>query len=134
MNHGAAARGELRLSKAWYGLGILMLIAVATVSLVPVPDTGVGDKLAHVVTYFVLGGWFGLLASRRTALVWTIVGLTLFGVLIELLQGMTGYRYAEWADVAANFSGTLIGALLYFTPLADLLAWVDRILARALSG
>lgn len=134
MNPGTAARGELRLQKTWYGLGALMLAGVALVSLIPVADTGVGDKLAHVFTYFVLAGWFALLAPNRWALAWTIVGLTLFGMLIELLQGMTGYRYAEWADVAANIAGTLIGAMLYFTPLAGFFAWIDRILARALSG
>ena len=95
--------------KAWYGLG-------ADVSR---GGGGFADArsryrrwrqvFAHVVTYFVLAGWFGLLASKPAALVMTIVGLTLFGVLLELLQGMTGYRYAEWADVAANVSGTLIG-------------------------
>lgn len=134
MNPGSAVRGELRLLKAWYGLGVLMLAGVALVSLMPAADTGVGDKFAHVLTYFMLGGWFGLLAPKRAALVGTIVGLTLFGMLLELLQGMTAYRYAEWADVAANTAGTLIGVLLHFTPLARLLARIDRFLADALSG
>lgn len=132
----AAAEKDLCLWKAWYGLGILMLLVVAVLSLMPVPDTGVGvnDKLAHVVTYFTLASWFALLAPQRAALLWTVVGLLAFGVLLEVLQGMTGYRYAEWADIAANASGTLVGALLYFTPLPRLFRLLDQGLARFVSG
>ena len=134
MNPDAGTRGELRLLKAWYGLGALMLAGVAVISLVPVPDTGVGDKFSHVLTYAVLGCWFGLLAPNRAALLWTVAGLTLFGMLLEVLQGLTNYRYAEWADVGANAAGTLVGVLLHYTPLRRALALVDRGLARVLSG
>ena len=38
----------------------------------PMPSTGVNDKLSHLVTYFTLAGWFGLLAGNRVALAWTL--------------------------------------------------------------
>jgi len=107
-----------------------MLLLVGFVSLMPVPDTGVNDKFSHLVTYFILGGWFGLLAASRVSLGWTIVGLVAYGMLIELLQGMTAHRYAEWGDVLANTVGTMAGILLYFSPLPRLLRLVDRSLAR----
>ena len=119
----------LKLVKIWYLLGGLMLLAVGTVSLMPVPDVGVNDKLSHLVTYFFLGGWFSLLATNRVSLGWTIIGLIAYGILLELLQGMTAYRYAEWGDVLANASGTMAGILLYFSPLPRLLRFVDRKLA-----
>jgi len=119
----------LKLVKIWYLLGGLMLLAVGTVSLMPVPDVGVNDKLSHLVTYFFLGGWFSLLATNRVSLGWTIVGLIAYGILLELLQGMTAYRYAEWGDVLANASGTMAGILLYFSPLPRLLGYIDRKLA-----
>ena len=106
-----------------------MLLLVGFVSLMPVPDTGVNDKFSHLVTYFILGGWFGLLATGRVSLGWTIVGLIAYGMLIELLQGMTTHRYAEWADVLANTGGTMAGILLYFSTLPRLLRLVDRKLA-----
>ena len=120
----------LKLEKIWYLLGGLMLLAVGIVSLVPAPDVGVGDKLSHLVTYFTLAAWFSLLATSRASLGWTIAGLLAYGILLELLQGMTGYRYAEWGDVLANASGTLAGILLYFSPLPRLLNYVDSKLAR----
>jgi VanZ family protein len=124
-----SSRGRLRLIAAWYGLGVLMLLAVGVLSLMPVADTGVNDKLSHFVTYFLLAGWFGLLASGRPALLWTVAGLIAFGVLIELLQGMTSYRYQEWGDVLANSSGVVLGILLGLTPLRRLLTRVDGRLA-----
>jgi len=106
-----------------------MLLMVGTVSLVPAPDIGVSDKLSHLVTYFFLAGWFSLLATNRASLGWTIIGLVAYGILLELLQGMTVYRYAEWGDVLANTSGTMAGILLYFSPLPRLLRFVDSKLA-----
>ena len=119
----------LKLVKLWYLLGGLMLLMVGAVSLMPVPDVGVNDKFSHLVTYFFLGGWFSLLATNRVSLGWTIIGLIAYGMLIELLQGMTAHRYAEWGDVLANTVGTLAGILLYFSPLPRLLRFVDRKLA-----
>jgi VanZ family protein len=107
-----------------------MLLGVAVASLVPGPDTGVNDKLTHLVTYFLLAGWFSLLVINRTRLGWTVIGLIAYGMLIELLQGMTSYRYPEWGDVLANGIGILAGVLLYFTPLPRLLRFVDSRLAR----
>ena len=122
--------GRLRLLAVWYGLGALLLLLVGTASLMPAPDTGVNDKLSHFIAYFVLAGWFGLLASGRPGLVWTVAGLIAYGICIELLQGMTSYRYLEWGDVIANSSGVIVGITLYLTPLRGLLFFVDEILAR----
>lgn len=119
----------LKLVKIWYLLGGLMLLAVGTISLMPAPDVGVNDKLSHLVTYFFLGGWFSLLATNRVSLGWTIIGLIAYGILLELLQGMTAYRYAEWGDVLANASGTMAGILLNFSPLPRLLGDIDSKLA-----
>jgi VanZ family protein len=120
---------RLKLVKIWYLLGGFLLLMVATVSLMPVPDVGVNDKFSHLVTYFFLGGWFSLLAANRAALGWTITGLIAYGILLELLQGMTDHRYAEWGDVLANASGTMVGILLYFSPLPRLLVYIDSKLA-----
>ena len=123
-------RSPLRLAATWYAIGAVMLLGVAVVSLVPVPDIGVSDKLSHLVTYFLLAGWFSLLAINRTRLGWTVIGLIAYGMLIELLQGITSYRYPEWGDVLANGIGVLAGIVLYFSPLPRLFRSVDSRLAR----
>ena len=120
----------LKLAVIWYLLGGLMLLLVGFVSLMPLPDVGVNDKFSHLLTYFFLGGWFGLLATGRVSLGWTVIGLIGYGMVIELLQGMTAHRYAEWGDVLANAGGTMGGILLYFSPLPRLLRLVDTKLAR----
>ncbi len=128
----ASARRRLELAKLWYSLATLMLLVVAAASLLPAPDVGVSDKLSHVITYLVLAGWFSLLASNRVVLCWTAVGLLAYGMLMELLQGTTGYRYAEWGDVLANGAGVVAGSLFYFSPFPRLLRFVDSRLAPVL--
>ena len=124
------SRGVPQLLAVWYGLGVLLLLAVAALSLMPVTDTGVNDKLSHLVTYFMLAGWFSMLAGKRSVLVATFAAVVAYGGLIELLQAMTPHRQAEWADLLANSLGAAIGIWLYFTPLRRLLLFIDRGLAR----
>lgn len=126
----SSAAKTLGLRGLWYACGAGLLVVVAVLSLLPVPDVGVGDKLSHLLTYAVLGGWFGLLVTRPAGLGLVFAGLLAYGALIELLQGMTGYRYAEWGDLLANAIGLLLGLPLYFTPLRRLLYEVDRLLLR----
>jgi membrane associated rhomboid family serine protease len=125
-------RQGLSLIRLWYACGAAMLFAVAFVSLMPAPAIGVSDKLSHLLTYTLLSGWFCLLARRRTALAGSIVGLIAYGMMIEVLQGLTGYRYAEWGDVIANGAGCLLGALGYLRPLRRSFALVDHKLASLL--
>ncbi len=124
------AAPQLRLAALWYAVGAGLLLAVAVLSLMPLPDVGVGDKLSHVVTYFVLAGYFSVLARRRRSLLWLALGLVVYGALIEVVQGLSGYRQAEWGDLLANGAGTLAGLLLHFTPLGRLLNWIDLRLAQ----
>ena len=121
-----------RLAVVWYGIGVMMLLAVAALSLMPVPSTGVNDKLSHLVTYFLLAGWFALLAAKRATLIWILAGVAAYGGLLELLQAMTPYRQAEWADLLANSLGAAAGIWLHFTPLRRLLLLIDSGLARVM--
>ncbi len=42
------------------------------------------------------------------------LGLIVYGVVMELLQGQTGYRSMEAWDLVADFSGQLLGHFLLF--------------------
>ncbi|MCP4470609.1 MAG: VanZ family protein [Gammaproteobacteria bacterium] len=127
---------SLKLVRIWYALGMMMLIAVAVVSLLPVLDVGVGgsDKFLHLLTYFLLAGWFGLLVRDRVMLGWTLAALIAYGALLELLQGQTGYRFAEWGDVVANSIGALAGVTLHFTLLRRLFGILDDRLSTIFSS
>ena len=126
------SNSTLKFSTFWYLGGGAMLLLVAISSLIPVPDIGVSDKFAHFLTYATLSGWFSLLVARRVSLLWVIAGLIVYGMAIEGLQGLTDYRYPEWADVVANSAGVILGTLGFFSPLYRLLRVVDLFLAGVL--
>ena len=129
-SRGVPFSSALRLKKFWYLLGAVMLLAVGVASLMPVPpQDGVNDKLLHLLTYVVLGAWFALLAQNRAALALSGLGLICYGALIEVLQGLTGYRVAEWGDMLANGLGVALGLMCYPTPLRSVLRWIDKRLA-----
>ncbi|MDE0746286.1 MAG: VanZ family protein [Porticoccaceae bacterium] len=93
------------------------ILAVMILSLLPitVPHELVSwqDKVHHSVAY----GLLFLLAisayGYRFAL-WRIgVVLALFGLLMEIAQSMTAYRYGDPLDFLANISGILLVGIAY---------------------
>jgi VanZ family protein len=86
------------------------LVVVLVLSLMPpqfpLPTTG-WDKSNHVMVYAVLAmlGCMSYPQSKAPVL----LGLLVYGGVIELLQGLTGYRSAEWLDVIADGLGLLVG-------------------------
>ena len=96
---------------------LLITVSVLVLALWPSPaslpvQTG-WDKADHVLAFAVLG-IVGLWAWPQ-AQVRVSVGLLGYGGFIEVLQGMTGYREADWHDFAADAIG--IGVALLATRL-----------------
>ena len=119
------------LYQLWIGLGVVLLILIAILSLIPVPDGPAGnDKLAHVIMYAIPSSWFSLIVMRRTSLVWIFVALMSYGLLMEFLQGLTDYRSAEFGDAMANGLGAIIGLMSHFSPLRRWLIIIDHRLSR----
>lgn len=118
----------MTLRMAWGLLGGLLITLITVLSLIPMgpPPLAIpnGDKLNHALAYITLTWWFGQLlpARRRLFLVLALLG---YGVLIELAQGLTGYRSADPKDVLANGVGILLGLALLRTPAGRLYAWLD---------
>ena len=67
------------------------------------------DKVMHASAYMVFYtvGW--LAYGDRLVSLPLHLSLLAYGMGIEVLQSQTGYRNAEWADLAANFAGQCLG-------------------------
>jgi len=120
---------RLRLSWLWLSLGLTLVATVWFLSLTPHPpsiDIQDGDKYGHLLAYGSLMLWFGWLYPRRVH--WRVALLFLLqGVLLELLQGLSGYRYADVYDMVANGLGVALGwTLVSFSAgaLGRLESWI----------
>ena len=87
-------------------LSVLVLSLLPTST--PLPSTG-WDKSNHVLGFAILAA-LGSLGYRRQGLK-VSVGLLAFGVLIEVLQAFSGYRFAEWGDLLSDMIGIALGIL-----------------------
>lgn len=68
------------------------------------------DKLNHLLVFAGLAVLGCRAYAGRAVLV--LAGLLAYGGAIELLQALTGYRTAEWLDLAADGAGASCGCLL----------------------
>ena len=93
----------------WLRLGwCLAMLGVAVLALLPTelltaPVFNWWDKAQHALAFAVLtvwGLWAWPLAWR-----WVLAGMLVFGAAIELAQWACGWRFAEWADWAADAVG-----------------------------
>jgi len=66
------------------------------------------DKIGHAIGFFVLAVAYGGVVVRNR---WPYVfaGLVLFGIAIELAQIPVATRSAEWADLAGDCIGLILG-------------------------
>ncbi len=101
------------LRKVWLALGGLWVAAVFYLSLMPHPPQPMSfhgvDKLEHALAYALLMLWFCQVYVGHSTRIKLLLSLVAMGVAIEILQGMSGYRYFEYADMLANTTGVLIG-------------------------
>lgn len=107
-----------------YTFSTLITVAIAILSLMPVPETPLGqisyiDKWTHVVMYLGMAGayWLDyLLHQKKNYRPWlgALVYPILLGGLMELLQAYctNGLRSGEWADWVADAIGAVIGYYL----------------------
>ncbi len=74
--------------------------------------------------------WFSLVFARGWVRFVVALGLLVLGVSLEYLQGMSGYRAFEYADMAANSAGIFCALLASKTPLSRSLAILENYLFR----
>ena len=118
----------LHHARTAYLLAFAMLVMVVVLSLVPAPQLVAGsDKLIHFVVYLGLSAGFSILVCRNRSLYLVGAGLIVYGISIEWLQGLTGYRYFEYQDILANSAGVLVGLLIRMSPIP---LWVRQLEQR----
>ncbi|GAA4289774.1 hypothetical protein GCM10023163_01860 [Aestuariibaculum suncheonense] len=116
------------LKKQLFLISVLYTLALTFVCLMrlkELPDVGISnaDKIFHGITYLVLALlWYGTFLlkfkwSSVKALIYSALFSIIFGIIIEVLQGMvTVTRKPDYEDVIANSVGVLLAvgiALLY---------------------
>jgi VanZ family protein len=124
----------LKYRKLWITVGFSLVLLVVYLSLTRNPPAPLtfdhADKLEHALAYATLSFWFcqiypsarlGVVVS--TALIW-------LGVVLEYMQGWTGYRTFDVLDMAADGIGVLLGWLLTCTPLGRMLVFIECRMAR----
>ncbi len=124
-------RFSLRYRSVWLAIGWLLVALVIYLSLTPRPlelHVQHGDKYSHLLAYFVLMGWFQQIYRAFPERTLLLAGFVALGVGIEFLQGWSGVRFFDPADMLANTLGALLAWLLGWTRFGTLLcrfeAWV----------
>lgn len=114
----------------WTGLWCAAIAVVVVLSLAPpppMPPVQSGDKLGHLVAYFVLAAGAVQLYARWPSLLGAGIGLVLLGIGLEYAQGaLTETRQMERADALANTLGVVAGLAVRLTPWRDALLHLDR--------
>lgn len=118
------------LRSGWLALGWLWVATVSYLSLMPHPPEPVSfdgvDKLEHALAYTLLMLWFCQIVVAKRARILLFIAFVVMGVAIEILQGLSGYRYFEYADMLANTTGVLIGFCLAYTQMGCVLMKLER--------
>lgn len=105
-------RFDMRTTLIWRTIFVFSLIILMVLALIPMsgkPSFSGQDKVLHLLAFaglFVLG--FCSFPSR-SSWPYLYLGLLLFGVCMEVLQGQTSYRSMEGWDLVADLLGIVLG-------------------------
>lgn len=104
---------QARWRPLWRAWLVVLVTVVACAAFTPgtsAPTLGVGDKADHVLAFvaLALAGALSCRAGPRPALA-VALALLGYGALIEIVQTQVPGRYGEWADLAADSLGTVLG-------------------------
>lgn len=122
----------LRYRWLWLVLGMLLLVVGVFAALAPMPARSlleVNDKVVHATVFLCFMVWFSAFFRPR---LWPLLFLALvgYGILIELLQGLTVARMADPKDVVADTVGLVLGWLLAAAGLSRWCEVVESWLVR----
>jgi VanZ family protein len=121
---------HLQFLRFWRLLGWLAVGGVIYLSLTPLlPDFKLSvpaqDKFEHFIAYALLAWWLSQAYPLRLH---GLLGffLVALGIILEVLQGFTGYRDFEYADMLADTLGVVGGYLLARTSAGTTFRRLER--------
>jgi VanZ like family. len=116
---------QLSHRRIWLSLGVVIIAAIWILSLIPSPPQ-IGfegeDKVGHVVAYGVMMLWWSQILIRFRDRLIIAAAFVAMGILIEFVQGWTGLRTFEVADMIADANGVALGWCIACTPAGSALA------------
>jgi len=124
---------QLRFLNVWLCVGAALVAVVAYLSLTPNPlDAGRFHevKVGHFIAYATLMLWFAQIFRSAQGRIWVGLSIALLGVLLEYLQGATGYRTFAYSDMRDNALGVIAGLALAYAGLGGMLGRLDGWLAH----
>lgn len=99
---------RIRIIAFWWFAALVVAGSLAPAA--HIPESGLPDKIGHALAYGILTV-LGLCAYPRHTLA-VVAGVFGLGAALEGLQQLTPTRTFEWADIAANSVGILLGLAL----------------------
>jgi len=124
----------LKLKNLWLIIGAALILLVIVLSLIPNPPNPANfkgsDKIGHFSAYALMMLWFSQIYVRNRTRWALALAFIVLGIVLECLQGLSGYRSFEYADMGANTAGVLCALLLAQTRLSRSLEAAERLLLR----
>lgn len=105
--------------QAWRILCALLIGVVSALMLWPRPPASLDlvgwDKANHAIAFAAtaLAGLLGRSRDSRASAATVLLALLAWGAALELLQSVLPPRQGDWADLAADGVGLLLGALAF---------------------
>ena len=114
----------------WRVLGRALVVVMLVLALLPAPQVvgavPFGDKIGHVLGFAALMLWYAQIYGGARERLRCALGGVAFGLAIEILQALTPYRSAEFADFVADALGVGLGWLVARGPFGDGLTWLEN--------
>jgi len=119
----------LTYKKFWHCIGLFAILSTFYISLKQMsggtPPFPHFDKFCHFTIYSLLAHYHCNLFLKLKKY-WVFIFFFAMGIMIEFLQGMTGYRFFELADIIANTLGVLFGQTILLKIFPDYIWRLDR--------
>jgi VanZ family protein len=122
------------VTKFWWVLGVVLVIAALIVCLMPTPELpktfDFNDKVWHILGHTALATYFTGLVARQNW--WKILLFLLaFGISVEFAQHFMNWgRQGDWRDVLGNAAGNLLGLALGWIGLRHWPQWFAWLFGR----
>ena len=126
----------LRARRLWLSLGWMLILLVVFLSLASNPievlPVAAGDKLGHVLAYGVLMVWFANLYETSAKRRMFAIGFVAMGIALEFVQGWSGYRAFELADMVADAIGVAAGWVFAPPRIPNVLRSIEKTVLHTL--